>query len=143
MILLAGSPAPDGTPTVGPASTRFFDNTDVAIWFSVDNGRNWEARPVRRLPRYNDYNLGAVGGAALAGNAVDHMVAGGLRELGELLEPGVEMRKPQVDADEHDARQLGLGFFAVAQWSVQAASADGLALNWTGRPGTMVEMACL
>lgn len=100
MILLAGSPAPDGTPTVGPASTGFFDNTDVAIWFSVDNGRNWEARPVRRLPRYNDYNLGAVGGAP----AEDPRAAvPNHRDYGPLA---IDLRPPR-DADRNPGVRLG------------------------------------
>jgi hypothetical protein len=56
-ILLAGPAAADGTPTVGPPQTRFYDNTQVALYINQRDA--WEQRPLRNIPRYNDYNLAA------------------------------------------------------------------------------------
>lgn len=68
-ILLAGAPGPDGRPTVGPPQDIFYDNTQVSLY--VDRGGGWEQRSLptggttlrgtASVPRYNDYNLGAVG----------------------------------------------------------------------------------
>lgn len=64
-LLLAG-PAPDAAasaealPEPGPPQDAFYDNTAVALWISQDRG--WEQRPMRRIPRYNDYNLDAIDG---------------------------------------------------------------------------------
>lgn len=51
---------PDGP---GPAQGAFFDNTHVVLFVGQPNGfagaTRWEQRPLRRLPRYNDYALDA------------------------------------------------------------------------------------
>ncbi|MCC6677044.1 MAG: hypothetical protein IT436_07865 [Phycisphaerales bacterium] len=57
-ILLAGQPDRGGTPGPGPFQDAFYDNTRVALYISQDRG--WEARVLRGVPRYNDYNIGAV-----------------------------------------------------------------------------------
>lgn len=59
-LLLAGAPDASGVPGPGPAQDRFYDNTDVALYLS--QGREWDARVLRGVPRYNDYNLAAVTG---------------------------------------------------------------------------------
>lgn len=59
-LLFAGAVGADGRPGVGPPQDRFFDNTRVALW--VDQGRGPEQRELSGVPRYNDYNLGAVTG---------------------------------------------------------------------------------
>ncbi|CAG0998665.1 hypothetical protein PHYC_02728 [Phycisphaerales bacterium] len=59
-LLLAGELGPSGRPGVGPPQDRFFDNTRVALF--VDQGRGVEQRVLSGVPRYNDYNLGAVAG---------------------------------------------------------------------------------
>lgn len=59
-LLLAGQPDPQtGLPKPGPPQFVFYDNTAVALY--VDEGRGMEQRLLRGLPRYNDYNLGALG----------------------------------------------------------------------------------
>ncbi len=47
-----------GLPGVGPPQDRFFDNTRVAVYVSTGDGQ-WDACPLRGVPRYNDYNLAA------------------------------------------------------------------------------------
>ncbi len=61
-LLLAGTPDPaTGSPGIGPAQDAFYDNTRVALF--VGEGENgWEQRLLQGLPRYNDYNLGALTG---------------------------------------------------------------------------------
>lgn len=59
-ILLAGPPGKDGTPGPGPAQQDFYDNTRVALYIYQDRG--WDARVLRGVPRYNDYNIGAISG---------------------------------------------------------------------------------
>ncbi len=54
-ILIAGPASPDGTPSIGPPQSRFYDNTQVALYLNQRDA--WEQRPLRNIPRYNDYNL--------------------------------------------------------------------------------------
>jgi hypothetical protein len=60
-IIFAGSPEASGVPGPGPTQTGFYDNTAVALWVAQRRawtGRpDWEQRPLRGLPRYNDYAL--------------------------------------------------------------------------------------
>lgn len=58
-VLFAGRAGPDGVPAIGPAQDRFYDNTRVALYVSSGMGR--EQRPLRDIPRYNDYGLERVG----------------------------------------------------------------------------------
>jgi len=60
-VLFAGRAGSDGVPVVGPAQDRFYDNTRVALY--VSSGLNREQRPMRGVPRYNDYGLDRVGPA--------------------------------------------------------------------------------
>ncbi len=57
VLLLAGSPGRDGMPTEGPPQGGFYDRIKVALW--VNQGRGWDQRLVRGVPRYNAYNLNA------------------------------------------------------------------------------------
>ncbi|MBI1190666.1 MAG: hypothetical protein GC200_08325 [Tepidisphaera sp.] len=58
-LLLAGPvDAKTGVPGVGPAQDVFYDNTRVALY--VNAGGGWEPKPLSGVPRYNDYNLGAI-----------------------------------------------------------------------------------
>ncbi|GIK19387.1 MAG: hypothetical protein DYG93_12285 [Leptolyngbya sp. PLA2] len=54
-ILLAGAPDERGVPRTGAPVGAFYDNTHVALY--VSQYRGWEQRPVRGVPRYNDYGL--------------------------------------------------------------------------------------
>jgi hypothetical protein len=64
MVLEAGSGDAEGAGAAGPVESGFYDNTHVALWLNM--GRRWEMRPVRGVPRYNDYNLDALGVGHLA-----------------------------------------------------------------------------
>lgn len=78
MALLAGSvDAETGRPGLGRAETGFYDNTDTALWVSVDPTRGWEQRRLRGLPRYNDYNLDAL-------NTGNTQPVKGLRDFGPI-----------------------------------------------------------
>jgi hypothetical protein len=61
MLLLAGEPDEKGDPAVGPPEGGFYDNTEVVLWVSQGGQRRPEQRLLRGLPRYNDYNLNALG----------------------------------------------------------------------------------
>ncbi len=49
-----------GAPATGAHQMYFYDNTDVSLY--VDQFRGWEQRPLRGVPRYNEYNPGAMSG---------------------------------------------------------------------------------
>lgn len=59
-ILLAGRPDSTGVPGPGPEQDVFYDNTEVSLYVAQERG--WEERPLRGVPRYNDYNLAALAG---------------------------------------------------------------------------------
>jgi len=62
-ILIAGAADPEtGTPGVGPPQGTFHDGTRLSLFAS--QGQGWEQRPLRGVPRYNDYGLGAFAGTA-------------------------------------------------------------------------------
>lgn len=63
MLLLAGAPGPDGNPTPGPPGSVFYDNTDVALYVEQNHLR--EQRPMFGVPRYNEYNLAAIGAGTI------------------------------------------------------------------------------
>ncbi len=65
MLLQAGDPSPDGMPTIGPADSGFYDDMTAALWV-IDSALQMRQFPLPGLPRYNDYNLGAVGGVYVA-----------------------------------------------------------------------------
>ncbi|CAN5842672.1 hypothetical protein BH11PLA1_BH11PLA1_23850 [soil metagenome] len=64
MMLLAGTTDPatgEMAPGGGPPEWTFYDNTRVVL--AVEQGRQWEERPLKGLPRYHAYNLDAVASA--------------------------------------------------------------------------------
>lgn len=64
MLLRAGPPDESGKLTTGPIESGFFDNTQVVLWLGQTRPHGgsggMEQRPIRGLPRYNDYNLNAL-----------------------------------------------------------------------------------
>ncbi|MEC9373370.1 MAG: hypothetical protein VYC34_05970 [Planctomycetota bacterium] len=52
-VLFASFTDPDAP---GPMATSFYDRDIVALWVNQE-GRGWEQRPLRWLPRYNDYDV--------------------------------------------------------------------------------------
>lgn len=62
VLLRAGLPSDRGAVTVGGPVRGFWDNTKVALWVAQRNFAGsplWDERPLRGIPRYNDYNLTA------------------------------------------------------------------------------------
>ncbi len=53
-----------GQPALGPIQNAFYDNTRVAL--HISQGNTFEQRLIPGLPRYNDYNLRALGVATAA-----------------------------------------------------------------------------
>jgi len=85
-----------------------------------------------------------IGCLALAGDSVGHLITGCTGQLGKFIQCGVEMGLTQIDTHQNDARSRWTPRGRRAQaMRDQAASSAEPVLNWTGRPGTMVEMACL
>ncbi|HZW09393.1 MAG TPA: hypothetical protein VFF69_05760 [Phycisphaerales bacterium] len=65
ILLQAGPPTAIGKLTRGAPERSFYDNTRVVLYARQEG--NWEQRPLRHLPRYNDYGLDVVpSGAASA-----------------------------------------------------------------------------
>lgn len=129
MILLAGQPDADGNPTPGPVETGFYDNTDTALWVTQQPEKGWEQRRLRGLPRYNDYNLNALGLTNLP-----PMARGDTPDLGPLNLPVQDGPSGTgvVDPDVH---------FRVVAYASQAE----LISQWmpesqahTGHPGTPI-----
>ncbi|GAB4383952.1 MAG: hypothetical protein Kow0022_05080 [Phycisphaerales bacterium] len=62
-MLLAGVDPASGIQGIGPPQGAFFDNTRVVLDVRQDKSQMgsapWEQRPLRGLPRYNDYGLDA------------------------------------------------------------------------------------
>lgn len=64
VLLLAGPTGADGLPTDGPPQAGFYDRGQVALW--VNQGRGWDQRLLKGVPRYNPYDLDAgIGRSAL------------------------------------------------------------------------------
>jgi len=108
-ILWAGQPDPQTfEPTTGRPTTVFYDNIAVAIY--VSHGGPWEQRPIRDLPRYNDYNLDVVSAeGSTVGSGLQHG-AGADRPLSrEVAEPRNGSRI--IDGDV-DLRVVGYASYA-------------------------------
>lgn len=88
-IVLAGAGPTAGDAVPGPPQRSFYDNTAVVLYVAQREnlgGPAWEQRPLRRLPRYNDYALDAAvpAGAELLS---DHAPASGPRRALDLAIP--------------------------------------------------------
>lgn len=59
-LLLAGNLQKDGTPEPGKPQDSFYDYQHTALYVGTPGGF-WEQRGIGDLPRYNDYNIGAIG----------------------------------------------------------------------------------
>ncbi len=59
-LLLAGNIQKDGTPEPGQPQDSFYDYQHTALYIGTPGGF-WEQRGIADLPRYNDYNIGAIG----------------------------------------------------------------------------------
>jgi hypothetical protein len=74
VLLQAGTPSASGRLTPGAFERSFYDNTHVVLYVRQDG--NWEQRPLRRLPRYNDYGLDAAPAGVMMGHAAHAGSAG-------------------------------------------------------------------
>lgn len=63
-LLLAGNMQADGTPEPGQPQDSFYDYQHTALYVGTPGGF-WEQRSIPDLPRYNDYNLDALGDGKL------------------------------------------------------------------------------
>ncbi len=59
VLLVSGELDAEGLPTPGRPEPGFFDNTHTVLW--LNQGKGWEQRALRGLPRYNDYALHVLG----------------------------------------------------------------------------------
>jgi hypothetical protein len=75
-LLRAGTPDASGSPGMGPPVRGFYDNTYVALWVAQRSGMGgaplWEARPLRGVPRYNDYGLDQAPPIAASARVIGH-----------------------------------------------------------------------
>ncbi len=111
MLLLAGVPDERGNPVEGPVEGGFYDNTEVVIWVSQGGTRRPEQRLLDGLPRYNDYNLNALGlvGFEEAARELDEGKTLDLQPR-SLLRPG-SVIEPGIDPDL-DVRVVGYANYA-------------------------------
>ncbi|MFM9995047.1 MAG: hypothetical protein ACKVU4_04515 [Phycisphaerales bacterium] len=134
VLLLAGEPGPDGTPTPGPLVQNFYDNTRVALW--VNQRGLWEQRPLEAVPRYNDYNL-ALGLGTTAREAVGRTEARPAQErtLDLLVPPAPTPKTDQPHRVDPDVRVRVVGYAsyaaadAVRDWLRAEPPAAGAAAN--------------
>ncbi len=109
-LLLAGPVDPSsGRPGPGPTQRFFFDNTDTALWLS--QGRGWEQRLLKNVPRYNDYALDAFAGQSAAETAKFKLPWQGTtqRKLGEpVMQPPAD--QSLVDTDLR-FRMVGYSYY--------------------------------
>ncbi|MBC7772138.1 MAG: hypothetical protein H7210_06570, partial [Pyrinomonadaceae bacterium] len=135
MLLEAGAVDSQGKPTIGKPESAFYDNTRVALW--VSTGNSWQQRPLRGVPRYNDYNLNVLGFPGLDDWAASFDEG---RRLGFVVpEPKPRKKANAGDADSGESRNalsdvqfrvVGYAPFAeVGPWWVQASADEIRATN--------------
>ncbi len=111
MALIAGEPGADGLPTPGPSRTGFYDNTDSALWLTMDRATGWEVRRIPHVPRYNDYNLDAV---ARSSDRPDWSRDFGALSI-DLPGPAVVAAGPQGRVVDPDVRLRVVGYASYAR----------------------------
>ena len=96
--LVSGPINEAGMPTEGPPAAAFYDLIDVAFYASQFRG--WEQRPLRGVPRYNEYALGIadVPTASEAAAMATPWNDGGQRPLAVKV-PTPPQRAQRVDPD--------------------------------------------
>lgn len=133
MLLMAGDIAADGTTSVGPPETGFYDNTEPALWVTQHPDRGWEQRRLGRngattgvgrgVPRYNDYNLNV-----LEIKNLPPMAKGDTRDFGPLSLPvpdGPSQAAQQVVDSDVKFRIVGYASHAELTRQWMAASDVG------------------
>lgn len=138
MVLESGAADSTGMPAPGPGESWFYDNTVVALWMNM--GRNWEMRPLRGVPRYNDYNLDALGAGKLAD---DRATMAGEHVLDVVVPPGPPAKFGPADIDPGvEFRVVGYASYAdlVTQF-VEPRSAAATNGRLTGAPAWWVTVS--
>ncbi len=134
-LLRAGMPDDSGKPGIGPPVRGFYDNTSVALWVAQDRGGApvWDPRPLRGVPRYNDYGLDAAppiaAGARVIGPAERVWADPGPPLDLPVPNPSVldpSTGKPRVDAD---ITMRIVGYAAYAEPAHSTIVVDGAALE--------------
>lgn len=100
-LLRAGVPTARGEPTVGSPVRGFWDNTSVALWVAqreFSGSPLWDERPLRNIPRYNDYNLVA-GLPESARSADPARIAGPLAAIDTHAERPLDIEIPRGGVD--------------------------------------------
>ena len=134
-VLRSGMPDPQtGDPSLGPPTTHFYDNIEVSLY--LDQGRGWEQRVVRGVPRYNDYNLDVVGGTTLT-SLVNAASAPTAKSNGPLNIVAHGEGSTMID-DDLDFRIVGYASYAepIEDWVEAPPPADGS----PGQPARVIEV---
>ncbi|MFA6046630.1 MAG: hypothetical protein WC718_16720, partial [Phycisphaerales bacterium] len=136
-LLLAGAVDPaTGKPGVGPAQDAFYDNTRVALF--VDVGGGWESRPLHGVPRYNDYDLSAIGATTALDTALQ--ATGFARPWEEKKPRSLKIEVPPAAnsaATDIGVRIVGYAAYAEPQadWvKVEPADTRGVSAGNTNTP---------
>lgn len=127
MLLLAGDGLDDEHhPLVGRPETGFYDNTRTALWVTQNKALGWEQRPLKGVPRYNDYGLNVVAGADAEAKTLAPL---DLRVPEANRQPG----DPMLCDPELSFRIVGYASFAepAQQWVNAAQMADVIPEGWT------------
>lgn len=135
MALLAGAVDQSvGRPGAGRPETGFYDNTLTALWVTLDANRGWEQRKLSGLPRYNNYNLDALG------TGKEQTIVG-LRDFGA-LDVRVPVAGPETAPDRRavdgDIRFRVVGYSPYAEleerWVPTSGQGSGEDAGGTGLP---------
>lgn len=139
VLLLAGQPDAAGNPSPGQIERGFFDNTQPVLWVRQSDARTSrprEQRALRGLPRYNDYNLTALG-RGVGDGAQEHA-----SDRGRTLDLPVPRGMGMVDPDL-SFRVVGYASYAnlVQRWRpVEAGEAGTRAVAAEANPIRIVEL---
>lgn len=121
VLLLAGEPGPDGTPTPGPAVDTFYDHARAALW--VSQRGLWEQRPLSGIPRYNDYGLDA-GPSPTARGVVGGERPASLPPLDLAVPPAASSGQNRPHRVDADVRFRVVGYASAAEAVRDWARAD-------------------
>jgi len=109
VLLQAGAPTQGGRLTPGPFERAFYDNTRVVLY--ARQGGNWEQRPLRDVPRYNDYGLDVAPGET----AIDHSSHAHGAEDRSLPPLDIAVPDSPLDLVDEDIRFRLVGYASYAE----------------------------
>ncbi len=127
-FLAAGPVDAKGQPGDGAPQSVYYDALRVSLF--ADQGRGWEQRPIRRLPRYNDYGLESAGKTlARAGEPPADDDTGADADVSARVDAPL-----RIDLETSSAGSIDDDFrFAVVGY---ASYAEGVERWITGEPGS-------